>query len=81
MNPTEIEQLKAELINSIPELIALKERIDKDNFTQKMREIAKGSYDIERRHAEADDLMVQLLKDLGYGEAALIFENMDKWYA
>lgn len=38
-------------------------------------------YDQEIAHIEADDLMVKLLTQLGYGEGAAIFDNASKWYA
>ena len=38
-------------------------------------------YDIEGAHSEADDLMCQLLEELGYEEGVKIFKNAEKWYA
>ena len=39
-------------------------------------------YDVlgEAGHVEADDLMCELLKSLGYGEGVEVLEDMDKWY-
>ncbi len=37
--------------------------------------------DTELLHAEMDDLMVKLLRQLGYEAAAEIFDNTYKWYA
>lgn len=37
--------------------------------------------DIEYSHGAADDLMEQVLTELGYGEGVQIFEQMGKWYA
>lgn len=37
--------------------------------------------DIETAHENMDDLMCQVLRDLGYGEGIDIFCNADKWYA
>lgn len=44
-----------------------------------MRDIDSG--DQEGDHCDADDLMVRVLRSLGYGEAMDIYEKMDKWYA
>ena len=51
-------------------------------FRDRMAEIAKRSlYDPEESHGKADDLMCEILTNLGYGEGVKIFEEMDKWYA
>jgi hypothetical protein len=48
----------------------------------KMREIFSGTdYNIGAAHLEADELLCQILRELGYGEAVQIFEDADKWYA
>lgn len=47
---------------------------------EKMRECF-NSGDTEGAHCDADDLLCAVLRDLGYGEAVGIFENMEKWYA
>ena len=52
----------------------------REEFKNKMQTIA-DKRDIEGGHIEADDLMCELLKDLGYGEGVEIFEEMGKWYA
>ena len=52
----------------------------KEEFRNKMQAIA-DKRDIEEGHIEADDLMCELLKGLGYGEGVDIFEGMDRWYA
>jgi hypothetical protein len=56
-----------------------------DEFAQKMRAISeameRGRNDPESRHCYADDLMCELLKELGYEEGVKVFEEMDKWYA
>ena len=38
-------------------------------------------YDEEDAHMEMDDLMLDLLRSLGYGDGVDIFENTNKWYA
>jgi hypothetical protein len=54
--------------------------------TQKFKEAMENifpddGYDAEGAHLEADDLMCQLLEELGYEEGVKIFKNAEKWYA
>lgn len=51
-----------------------------EEFKQMMKEIAKKN-DTEKGHIEADHLMCDLLRELGYQEGADIFEEMGKWYS
>lgn len=51
-----------------------------EQFDAKMREIA-AQWDQEGRHAEADELMVEVLRSLGYGAGCDVYEKMSKWYA
>jgi hypothetical protein len=51
-------------------------------FAAKMREVQnKYRGDSERAHIWADDLLMELLASLGYGEGVDVFNDMDKWYA
>ena len=59
-----------------------------DEFRLQMKEISDGvkvesdGYsDVEASHMQADGLMLDMLKELGYGQGAEIFEKMGKWYA
>lgn len=52
----------------------------REEFKNKMQAIA-DKRDTEEGHIEADDLMCELLKELGYGEGVDIFEGMPRWYA
>ncbi len=54
--------------------------ITPEQFKSRMQEIA-SDVDIEMSHYNADDLMCEVLKELGYGEGVKIFEEMAKWYA
>lgn len=54
--------------------------MDKEEFAKRMAEIAKN-LDSEVGHGEADDLLCEVLRELGYGEGIDIFESMHKWYA
>ena len=46
------------------------------------REDFSGWYiDEETTHIMVDELMCDILRELGYGEGVDIFEKMPKWYA
>ena len=49
-----------------------------EEFADKMRALAKGA---EGGHVDADHLMCELLRALGYGVGIDIFEKTPKWYA
>jgi hypothetical protein len=51
-----------------------------ETFEEKMRKIFSDT-DTERAHGEADDLMCDLLRALGYGGGIDIFEKEEKWYS
>lgn len=50
-------------------------------FAEKMQIIADAHRGIEEQHMEADDLMDDLLTDLGYGQGMAIYRTLEKWYA
>ena len=61
-----------------------------EEFTKAMKDISdklanppkyRPYYDEEDAHMEMDDLMLDLLRSLGYGDGVDIFENTNKWYA
>ena len=53
-----------------------------EEFATRMMEIAADKNDdTEHAHAEADDLLCEALRELGYEEGVDIFEGMTKWYA
>lgn len=56
------------------------EYITPQKFAEEMRELA-NDWDEETGHICADDLMVKVLNQLGYGEGTEIFEGMSKWYS
>ena len=54
----------------------------RDEAVKRMRELRiKAGGDIEEAHRDADDVLMQLLRDLGYGDVAIEFEVIPKWYA
>ena len=53
-----------------------------EEFAVKMSKIEAGNdYDPHDSHLDADCLMSETLRDLGYGEGIAIFENIRKWYS
>lgn len=56
-------------------------------FEQKMNDINTGTfygtdqYDEEDMHRDMDNIMCNLLRDLGYGKGIDIFEDTPKWYS
>jgi hypothetical protein len=57
-----------------------------EQFAEKMRELfprpgGMPHYDTDAAHAQADRLLCQVLRSLGYGDGVTIFEDADKWYA
>ena len=51
-----------------------------EEFTSKMVDIDLNG-DTEVAHSDGDDLMCDLLRELGYEDGVKVFEAMDKWYA
>lgn len=59
-----------------------------EEFAKKMKKISDNLkyqndayYDEEDAHTQMDDLMSDLLRQLGYGEGIDIFDNTSKWHA
>ena len=53
-----------------------------EEFYEAMKEIdGNYRYDEEMAHIKADDLMNQVLSDLGYDKGIAVFTQMSKWYA
>lgn len=53
-----------------------------EEFEIKMQEIKNTTEgDKEMAHGKMDDLMAQVLVELGYGKGIDIFESQDKWYS
>lgn len=59
--------------------------ISPTEFERRMREFdenaEKEHYDYEISHSNADALMCEVLRQLGYEKGVEIFNNMGKWYA
>lgn len=52
-----------------------------DDFNKKMYEIQHGDSGTEGKHMDMDDLMLDTLEKLGFGEGVKTFIQTDKWYA
>lgn len=53
-----------------------------EEFAKKMKKISDNlKYQEEDAHMQMDNLMSDLLRQLGYGEGIDIFDNTSKWYA
>ncbi len=50
-------------------------------FADRMRAITSEVVDIGGMHSDADDLLCEVLRSLGYEEGVAIFEGADKWYS
>jgi hypothetical protein len=51
-------------------------------FMRRMLDILEDlGPDTEEVHRQADDVMCELLRDLGYGEGVAVFCTIEKWYA
>ena len=50
-----------------------------EEFERKMKEIAKERH-VDDRHYEANCLMANLLKELGYGNGIDVYDEFDKYY-
>ena len=40
-----------------------------------------GHYDEEQAHSNADNLLCDLLRELGYGDVVAKYDEVEKWYA
>lgn len=47
----------------------------------KSRMMAIDDSDCEAAHEEADDILCEILNNLGYGEVVDAYNNIEKWYA
>lgn len=54
-------------------------RTDRE-YIERLKKLQKGG-DIEAEHAEADDVLCELLRELSYNEVVDEWEKVEKWYA
>jgi hypothetical protein len=51
------------------------------DFATRMQFIqSQSSKDREGAHSDADELLVAVLRELGYGKGCDVYERMVKWY-
>ena len=55
--------------------------ITPEDFKERMNVLADDTGDTELCHEYMDDLMCDVLRELGYGEGIDVFESTHKWYA
>lgn len=48
---------------------------------EKMKECVKNNGDIEVAHLDADNILCDVLTQLGYKELVDLYNKVDKWYA
>lgn len=52
----------------------------REEVLKKLKE-AQDNRDTEMAHGDADDLLCDLLKSLGYEDVVTEYKRVDKWYA
>lgn len=63
----------------MPKLTKRQEKL-KAEFLERMHEHVKDT-DYEVAHSRADDLLCDLLKELGFKEVVDVYDKVGKWYA
>ena len=67
----------------LPECPIKEITITPEEFAKRMqgiKELYSDFHDTDERHVAMDDLMCELLRELGYGDGIDIFDNTSKWY-
>ena len=67
----------------LPECPIKEIAITPEEFAKRMqgiKELYSDFHDTDERHIAMDNLMCELLRELGYGEGIDIFDNTSKWY-
>jgi len=54
--------------------------VTREEAIEKLKKLA-GSGDVEAAHGEADEVLCELLRALGYGDVVDAWEDVEKWYA
>ena len=55
--------------------------VEEDRIARIILYFESETDDPEARHITADDILCDLLRDLGYGDVAEAFKKIEKWYA
>ena len=56
------------------------EEFQREEYITRMRECAENG-DIEAAHSDADEILCEVLKDLGYEDLITLYHDVRKWYA
>lgn len=54
--------------------------MSKEEALARLRELASLP-DIETAHCEADDCLMEFLRELGFSDVADAFDKIEKWYS
>ena len=46
-----------------------------------IEKLKRREYDEEFAHRDADDIICELLKELGFGDVVEVYDKIPKWYA
>jgi hypothetical protein len=74
-----IDEAKAKMLRIVANPSRLVAGQTDAQWAEKMK--ACASTDVEAAHADADRLLVNLVKELGYDDTAQAWQSIDKWYA
>ena len=55
--------------------------IDRKKYKKRLNNIRRNSCDIEMDHEKADEVLCDLLKELGYSDIVSLWNRIPKWYA
>jgi len=55
--------------------------MNKEEAINELKEIIREAGDTESDHAKADDVLCDLLSELGYHDVVELYDRIDKWYA
>ena len=73
-----IEELKKELARIQAEINDLETGLTPETAAVKMRKISSHAF-AGSAHSEADELLLRIIRQHGYNEAASVFENMARY--
>ena len=57
----------------------MKKKINVEDYLKRLKECDR--YDTECAHGRADEILCELLRELGYSDIVDAYEDIDKWYA
>lgn len=76
------EELELKMTDALHELAdILDEELSEYNKIRDEMELLIECGDSEYAHSRADELLCELLEDLGYGKIVELYSDVEKWYA